>query len=348
MSRPSRVLRVGRGERAGAVAAAAMALFCSAAVGAPPGKPAAAPQVGTRAQPAQAQRGPVFDESTSLERDLDAALARARELRQRVLVVLGTEGEKKSTDALHRVLVSPGMARMLRLEFLPLLVETGAGPNAAKNREKASALGVTFEEDAEHPVMAILDADGKLVAQMDLAEVEGRLQGRLIYNQQRVDEFLYANRAIQPTAETLLGEARSRAASGSKRVLVAALEPEEEWCERLSAFLHSAKAKPVLEKHFVVLELDSERNVGTTDLVETHAGRDLDGLPWFGFLDQEGKLLSSSREKGKANIGYPNGEEELAAFRGMLKAAGASVTDAEVKTLEEALKEAAAAKRPGR
>jgi hypothetical protein len=67
------------------------------------------------------------------------------------------------------------------------------------------------------------------------------------------------------------------------------------------------------------------------------------GLPFFAFVDANGKLIENSKRKTKpddpgSNVGHPVAPEEIAWFMEMLKKAAPSMTTQERNTLETWLK----------
>lgn len=67
------------------------------------------------------------------------------------------------------------------------------------------------------------------------------------------------------------------------------------------------------------------------------------GLPFFAFVDSNGKLIENSKRKAKpddpgSNVGHPVAPEEIAWFMEMLKKGAPNMTQAERTTLETWLK----------
>jgi hypothetical protein len=93
---------------------------------------------------------------------------------------------------------------------------------------------------------------------------------------------------------------------------------------------------PVLAKEFVILKLDYDRGIGAKEIQKRYIATD-QGLPWFAFLDGDGKaIITSTREKG-GNVGHPNAPDEVAHFKVMLQKAKKHLTDAEIDALIESL-----------
>ena len=89
---------------------------------------------------------------------------------------------------------------------------------------------------------------------------------------------------------------------------------------------------PVLGKEFVTLKLDNDRAKGARDIVVRYAQKE-QGLPWFAFLDGDGKLVASSSSGPKGNVGMPWAPHEVDHFREMLSKSKKRLTDQEVAAL---------------
>jgi hypothetical protein len=116
----------------------------------------------------------------------------------------------------------------------------------------------------------------------------------------------------------------------------------------MDAVLHRQDVSLIMFKHFVLVTLIVQEspdkkhleNPGS-DEVKASIGGDKQGLPYFGFLDANLKLLASSRAPGKdgkpgSNIGCPYEDDEIAAFLVMLGKAAPKMTEAERATIKEA------------
>jgi hypothetical protein len=100
----------------------------------------------------------------------------------------------------------------------------------------------------------------------------------------------------------------------------------------------SKDVAPVLGKEFVMLKLDFDRAKGAKEIERRYIDKE-QGLPWFAFLDGDGKaLIHSTGSKG--NTGFPAQPEEIAHFKTMLETAKRNLTDAEIAFLVTSLEEA--------
>ena len=62
------------------------------------------------------------------------------------------------------------------------------------------------------------------------------------------------------------------------------------------------------------------------------------GLPFSAFLDAKGELIVNSKRGGSRNIGHPMQLEEIEWFIAMMKKAAPQMAEADLKTIETALK----------
>ena len=72
----------------------------------------------------------------------------------------------------------------------------------------------------------------------------------------------------------------------------------------------SKDVAPLLAKEFVFAKLDFDRAKGAKEIEKRYIDKE-QGLPWFAFLDGDGKaLIHSTGPKG--NTGFPAQPEEIA------------------------------------
>ena len=97
---------------------------------------------------------------------------------------------------------------------------------------------------------------------------------------------------------------------------------------------------PVLAKEFIEVKLDYDRGIGAKDVQHRYTSRE-QGLPWFAFIDGDGKSIvtSSANADGSGNVGCPWEPHEIAWFKTMLKTAPRHLTDAEIDGLILSLQE---------
>ena len=96
---------------------------------------------------------------------------------------------------------------------------------------------------------------------------------------------------------------------------------------------------PVLARDFVTLKIDEDRMVGGKDILNRYRTKENGrGLPWFVFLDGDGKGLITSDDPDSVNIGYPGGDFQEPHFRRMFQAVVKHLTPAEIDALIKSAK----------
>ena len=95
--------------------------------------------------------------------------------------------------------------------------------------------------------------------------------------------------------------------------------------------------RPQLSKEFVLLKLDYDRATGARDIAKRYNGEQ--GLPWFAFLDGDGRAVVTSTGP-KGNVGHPYQPEEVAWFKQMLQQVKHHLTDADIAALITSLEQA--------
>jgi hypothetical protein len=89
---------------------------------------------------------------------------------------------------------------------------------------------------------------------------------------------------------------------------------------------------PVLAKDFVSVRIDTDRMVGANDILKRYGAGEA-GIPWFVFLDGDGRTVVTSNHPKDGNIGYPGEEPGATHFRQMLEKAARRMTAADVDAL---------------
>jgi hypothetical protein len=94
-------------------------------------------------------------------------------------------------------------------------------------------------------------------------------------------------------------------------------------------------AAPLL-KDFVPVKVDTDRMTGGKDVLASYPRAKNQGIPWFVFLDPEGKELGDSIGP-KGNIGCPNTDEEIDAFLAILRRVAKSLGEEDFVALKKSL-----------
>ena len=94
----------------------------------------------------------------------------------------------------------------------------------------------------------------------------------------------------------------------------------------------------ILAKAFVPLRLEADRMIGGKEILKRYQAGE-GGIPWFVFLDGEGKAVVTS-DGPKGNVGFPAAPHEIAYFRTMLDRSRTVLTDADINALVASLEAA--------
>jgi thiol-disulfide isomerase/thioredoxin len=123
-------------------------------------------------------------------------------------------------------------------------------------------------------------------------------------------------------ASQVIDAAVKRAAAETKTVWVDFGASWCGWCRKLEAFLAAPEVKPIIDKHYVLVNLTvmeskdkkALENPGGSEVMESLGGKGA-GLPFYAYLDGSGQRLANSMAMaGGGNIGFPANQEELDAF----------------------------------
>jgi len=159
-----------------------------------------------------------------------------------------------------------------------------------------------------------------------------------------------AGAPARPSADSLLNGAQAQAASSQRAVFVIFHASWCGWCRRLDAFLEDPAIKPVIDKYFVKVYFTVQEHEGKQDL-NTAGGDELlaklggikQGLPFFAFLDSQGKMLVNTIRldadgKPLGSIGHPYKPYEVDWFLVMLNKAAPAMTAGEKAAIEHYLR----------
>jgi len=91
-----------------------------------------------------------------------------------------------------------------------------------------------------------------------------------------------------------------------------------------------------LHKEFVTVKIDIDRMVGGKDVMAAYPKSKDQGIPWFVFLQADGKDLADSMGPG-GNIGCPNTEEEINDFLAIVKKIAVTLTAEDLAALRVSL-----------
>ena len=93
---------------------------------------------------------------------------------------------------------------------------------------------------------------------------------------------------------------------------------------------------PVLAKDFVTLKIDTDRMTGGNDVLKRYCAKS-EGIPWFVFVDGDGKAIIDSSDPENGNVGFPAQDSEIAWFKVMLERVAKRITPADIEMLTKSL-----------
>ena len=153
-------------------------------------------------------------------------------------------------------------------------------------------------------------------------------------------------RAAAPLSATKTLKAELVAASAEGKTL--GLFAQASWCPYCKLFgmlLNESAAAPVLKSYFRFLWLNvrerkpewkAKELSGAMALFKSYSGGQ-QSVPFFAFLDKDGKALSASVNASGQNIGYPTTEAELDSFDAMFAKAAPKMTKADIAVVRAAI-----------
>lgn len=278
--------------------------------------------------PAEAQKArqperttPVYDEAANAGDDIAAAIAKAKQENRRVLIQWGANWCGWCNQLHDHMRADPELRNELLYEYDLVHVDIG---RFDKNLDLAEKYGADIKGNGV-PFLTILDADGRVLANQETGSLEAPEDPDHSHSTAKVMEFLTEHQAQPLSATAVLDDALARAGSQGKLAFVHFGAPWCTWCHRLDGFLARDDIRAVLDDHFVEVKIDTDRMIGGGEMLGEMRQTQRGGIPWFAFLDADGKILAHSSESGQ-NIGYPAADAEADAFLAMLAKARPAIT----------------------
>lgn len=297
-----------------------------------PATPPAATAPATKAA-AKKQDAKVYDETADARQQIATALAKAKKENQRVLIQWGANwcGWCKWLAATMK---SDGdVSHELLYEYQVVHVDVG---QFDKHMDVAKELGAEFKAI---PYLTVLGADGKAIVQQNTEPFETKVDGKNGHDAKKLLAFLKEHAAKPLVASDVLAAGMAEAKTTGKRVFLHFGAPWCGWCHRLEDWMAKPEVAALLGKDFVDVKIDNDRMTGAKKIYHEQlaaAGQKESGIPWFVFLDGDGKLLAHATGP-KGNVGFPYQPDEVEHFGSMLKAAQKNLTDADVASLVQML-----------
>lgn len=281
------------------------------------------------AKAAASQKANIYDEKADAKQLIASAVTRANRDSSRVLVMFGGNW-CGWCHKLHGTLKSDAkLAKMMLDEYQLVMVDTAA-PNA-----KEVMADYKVDPNAGVPHLVVLDGQGKVICNQET----GSLEEGDHHDPAKVLAFLDKNKAEPVDAEKVYKAALAQAGTQDKLVFLHFGAPWCGWCRHLENFLGREDVAAILDRQFVDRKIDVDRMTGGKEMAEKFKA-DRKGIPWFAFLDRDGKVLADSDDADGQNIGYPAEPKEIEHFIGMLKKTATKLTPDQIAKIEAELKSA--------
>lgn len=284
-------------------------------------------------KPKPAAEAPVYDEAADARAQIAAAVAIAKRENQRVLVQWGANWCGWCKWLAGTMKGDPKLRRELMYEYQVVHVDVG---RFDKHMDVAKELGASWKGI---PYLTVLDADGKPVTHADTEPFETKVDGKNGHDAGKLLAFLEQHEAKPLAAADVLAAALATAKKEQKMAFLHFGAPWCGWCHKLEAWMARPEIAAVLAKDFVDVKIDEDRMTGGKELKTAEmaaAGQKGGGIPWFVFLDGDGKQLAHSTGP-KGNTGFPYQPDEVAHFVTMLQRVRKNLTDDDIALLRTSL-----------
>lgn len=145
----------------------------------------------------------------------------------------------------------------------------------------------------------------------------------------------------QDKAATVIQKAQQQAKEQNKTVMVFFHASWCSWCKLMEKKMNTDATKELFNKNYIIAPIDVQErgekekleNPGGEDLMNKFGGENA-GLPFFVFINSEGKVLENSLNDKKENLGCPSTEEEVKFFIEKLKNTS-KLNDDELKVIQQ-------------
>jgi thioredoxin-related protein len=285
--------------------------------------------LGRVSEAAQAKRDPIYKvDGKGMER-VEQALLKAKQDNKRVLLKIGGNWCGwcyKLHDVFHK---NSTIKPLIRDEYELVMIDSQADKAVlAKWQIKAPSF----------PYLTVLDAAGQKLTEQRTGPLEKGSQ----HDPDLVQAFLGKWKAPPQDARAVLRTTLALAQKEDKKVFVRIGAPWCGWCNRMDSFLTQAAITGILKKDYVLVKLDQQRMKGADEVIaRIRKPKQGGGIPWFAFLDKQGRvLITSTNELGK-NIGFPvDPKTEIPHSETMLRKTRSKITDQDIALISQALTKA--------
>jgi len=290
---------------------------------------------GAKPAPAAVKRPSIYDKTADAQAQVAKAVERAKHDNKRILLMFGGDW-CGWCHKLHDLFKTNGeVAQILSNEYVLMTIDLES-PNAEPLLKRCKdALGQDeLQKGVGYPFLAVLDADGKVVT----AQRTDPLEEGDHHDPKKVLDFLSKWKVPPADAKHVVDEALSRASSDDKRVLLTFGAPWCGWCHKLHDWLAQPEIAAILDRDFIVAQVDIDRMNGGKDVMKSYRPDPSGGIPWYVMLDSRGKSLATA-DGPKGNIGYPYKPEEIDHFLATVKGQAHRIDAGQLDRLRKSLEE---------
>lgn len=276
----------------------------------------------------------IYDEQADAREQIAAALKHAKKENRRVLIQWGANWCGWCHLLHDTYKKDKAVRRKLLYEYDLVLIDVG---RFDKNVELAAEYEADFKKHGL-PYLTVLDADGNAIANQETGSLEAKGEGAKGHDPKAVLDFLTAYQAPYLGAESILATGLKTAKEEDKLVFLHFGAPWCGWCRRLEDWMSDETVAAILSKHFVDVKIDVDRTLHGNEMKDRMTKGESGGIPWYAFLDAEGKIVVDSTLPEKGNIGYPYTNEEIATFMKVIQEAARTLSDDDIKRLVKSLR----------
>lgn len=227
---------------------------------------------------AAAARASIYDRAADAKVQVAKAVEKARHDDRRILLMFGGDW-CGWCHKLHGLFKSDReIASLLSYEYVLVTVDTAA-PHAEELLEtcKAALSPDELKKDVGYPFLAVLDRDGKVVT----AQRTDPLEVGDHHDPKKVAAFLDQWKVAARDARRVLDDAMARASSEDRRVLLTFSAPWCGWCHRLHDWMARPEIAAILDREFVIAQVDIDRMTGGKDVMKSNRPDESGGIPWL-------------------------------------------------------------------
>lgn len=315
------------------IALVASVLTCWLCAQVPSNTPAPKPVVQVQGPATPKAEPPVYDEAADATKEVAAAVAAAKADNKRVLIQWGANWCGWCKWLAGTMQKDARLREELRNDYVVVKVDLGRFDKFADLRKQLGA------EIKSIPFLTILDGEGKALVHQNSEPFEAKIDGKDGHDPAKLLAFLKQHAPTPLVASEVLANGLAAAKHEGKLVFLHFGAPWCGWCGKLERWMAQPEIAALLGKDFVDLKIDNDRMTGGKDVYAAQlaaTGQTESGIPWFVFLDADGKALAHSNGP-KGNTGFPYQPEEIEHFGSMLDQVRKNLTAADVQTLLQSL-----------